>query len=921
MTSDRWRQIAAMLEEARSLPTAARAAFLQEACGSDADLRHEVDSLLNVDEAALALLEQPFMEAPDLVGKRFGAYRLVRELGRGGMGTVYLAEQDEPHVRRVAIKLVNTSRPSAMQQQRFALEQEILGRLNHSAIAKLYQSGLVANGPAYFVMEYIEGAPITDYCDQHRLNLRERIELVMKVCDAVAHVHLKGVVHRDLKPSNILVQSEGEAAQPKIIDFGIAKDALGREDLTREGAAPGTLRYMSPEQAGLSGPDGLAVGCDFRTDVYALGVVLYELLVGKPPLTWPKGSGYAEVVRLICEETPLFADEAWRRSPTAEREALARRRGGSSRAIRARLGGDLRWILARALAKRPEDRYPSPRDFSRDLQRLLHDLPVEARRPHLGYILGKFVKRHLAAAGALGAVAALVPVFVLMLLFQQQQTALERDRAHRERDSAEAVTEFLVRLFHAKDPYKKHEGERSVTDLLQTAGDQMNRELESRPHLRSRLLGTMGRVYHHLGQVDEGRTRLEQALEDRAALAETAPEVLAGNLRYLAQLDQETGRYQQAEAGYREAANLLATHFGRDHLGYLEVRNLIGHLQFEQGLYEQAEPLLVETLAALRDAPRVDDLQIGRTLNNLAVLKQRQGKFDQAEVYFRDSLAIHSKAYGASHPLIAVLRNNLAAIHFQRGEYGPAEAHYRASLEIKVQRLGWDHPSIANSLNNLAVLHQEQGRWALAVSELCRAIHIREQHTEQVTLTLAQGYINLGRNQTLLGQTDDARASLNLAHAMITTAFGTDHPQIPFVLNNLARNEVEAGFVARAEALFRAGIQHSLNHQRTSEYLTAVLVAGLADTLSRQGRHAEALYQAESALGFLADIGHEDHWMFFQVQTTLGEALAGLGRFEEAEPVLREAYAGTVSRFGADHWKTGKARAALSRLENRKLTW
>ncbi len=915
MDPHRWQIVARILEEARSLPTGLRHDYLLQACGDQEDLRREVDSLLAVDDEAAALLAEPLLTEPNLIGRQLGPYRIVRELGAGGMGTVYFAEQAHPVRRGVALKLVNTQRPSALQQQRFALEQDILGRLNHSAVAKLYQSGLAGNGRAYFVMEYIEGLPITEYCDQRRLPLRDRIQLIMKVCDAVAHVHLKGVTHRDLKPSNILVQHEGDNAQPKIIDFGIAKDSRAHENLTHDGAMPGTLRYMSPEQAGLSDSNGHGRDCDARTDVYALGVVLFELLVGGPPLTWRQGLPPFAICHLICQQPPALADAAWQQLDLDERERRAAKRNQSGTAVASQLRGDLRWILARALAKDPEQRYQSARELAQDLQRLLDHLPVEARRPSLGYIMGKFVKRRLAAVAVVATTLFLTLGFTVLLFLQQQQTALERDRARQERDAAKSITKFLVDLFQSNDPYKKHGGQLTVTELMATSRDRIDRQLENQPQLRARLLGVMGRVYHNLGMPDQARPLLLQALSDPDQLAQKVPEVLFNNLRFMALLEEDSGDYAAAERHLTRAAALAADLYSTDGLFYHEVRNMQAHLQFQQGQFESAEPLLEETLAALRQHPTFDPIIIGRTLNNLGVLKQRQGKYDEAGPLFSESLAIHSDMYGAYHPLIAVLRNNLAAVHFQRGDYPTAEQHYLASLAIKRRRLGDRHLSIANSLNNLAVLHQEQGKWREAADELCQAIQIRENHTTKVTLTLAQGYTNLGRNQTLLAEYDAARANLELGEAMIRATFGDDHPHLPLVLNNTAANAAERGDHATAAWLYSEALHHSLTYKRTSDLITAILTAGLAESCNHMGDSESAVYYAESALGLLDDSGHGAHWRYHHTLATLGVVYLDMGRTAEAEPLLRRAYQELVTRFGEGHWKNETARKALHRLE------
>lgn len=551
---DRHERVGAILVAALEQPPEERGRFLDEACGGDGLLHGEVETLLRSHDAAGTFLEVPALQATGfgadsgMEGARVGPYRLLREIGRGGMGVVYVGvSSDEAFEKKVAVKLVKPGMDTEEIVRRFEKERRILAGLDHPNIARILDGGTTDEGLPYFVMEYVDGLPILEYCDSRKLPTSERLKLFGSVCSAVAFAHQNLVVHRDLKPSNILVDSAGVA---RLLDFGIAKLLAADENATRTitSLRPMTPWYSSPEQI-----RGETINTS--SDVYSLGVLLYELLVGRTPYRIV-GRAPSDVDRAVCEQEPERPSVAVGRreqvtTPDSRQlllspESLSATRDGDPKRLRRRLAGDVDTIVLLALRKDPRRRYASVEKLSEDIRRHLSGLPISARRDTLLYRSGKFVRRH-----AFGVTAA--AAFALLALGATATMAIQRGKTERERLKAEQTSAFLLGLFKGSDPREARGATLTVREVLDRGGERIKRELAGQPEVQATLMDTIGGVYRELGLYDQARGMIEGAYQTRRRIFGVKDLRVAESLQSLGEVDLATGRYAEAEGRFREA--------------------------------------------------------------------------------------------------------------------------------------------------------------------------------------------------------------------------------------------------------------------------------------------------------------------------------------------------------------------------------
>ncbi|MGD2152227.1 MAG: serine/threonine-protein kinase [Gemmatimonadales bacterium] len=733
-----------------------------------------------------------------------GPYRVLEVLGEGGMGVVYLAEQTEPVRRQVALKIIKPGMDTKQVVARFDAERQALAVMDHPNIAKVYDGGATESGRPYFVMELARGVPITEYCDAHKLSVRERLELFIPVCHAVQHAHQKGVIHRDMKPSNVLVTiQDGKEPVPKVIDFGIAK-AMGQRLTemtlhTQRGEAIGTPAYMSPEQAEMSGLD-----VDTRTDIYSLGVILYELLAGELPYDLEDLAGMAALVTLRETDPPTPS----RRFKTLgdRQEYIARQRHTDPGSLRRALKGDLDWITMKAMEKDRTRRYETANGLALDIQRFLHNQPVMARAPSTGYRVGKFVQRHKAGTGFAAVLLAVLVGFAVTMSVQAARIAEERDRANNEAETAQQVSDFLVEIFGVTDPSEARGNTITAREILDRGAERIETELADQPLVQARLMGTMGEVYRALGlyepaaplleravtlagatlgdedvqvasyllglgtlyraqgRFDEADSVLQRSLAMLESAPERAPEDMADVLHELGVLYAEEGRNQEAEPLFRRSLEINERLFGSSHTRVAWDLNSLGAVYWSMGRLEEAEPLLERSVTIREETLGADHPQVAVGLTNLAVLKNEQRKFDEAEPLFRRALAIEERALGPDHPSVGVSLMNLANLYANQERYVEAEPLFIRSLEIAEGALGPEHPDLGLSLYNLADLYQRQGELDQAEPLYERALAIWEQ------------------------------------------ALGADHPYMGYGFHSLANLYRDRGRHSEAEPLYRRAL-------------------------------------------------------------------------------------------------------------------
>lgn len=815
MTPRRWQQIEEIFHQAVELASDQRISFLDRACEDDTELRREVESLLAGEEdtqttlmstVILAAAQSLSKDRPDeFVGRRIGSYRITGIIGQGGMAEVFRAvRDDDQYQKQVAIKLIQRGMVSNFTLSRFRYERQILASLEHPNIARLLDGGTTEDGMPYFVMEYIEGQPITEYCVSNKLSVRERLNLFSNVCEAVQHAHRNLIIHRDLKPSNILVTREGT---PKLLDFGIAKllDPESSTDAVTVARTMTTARLMTPDYASPEQVRGDSVTT--ATDIYSLGAVLYHLLTGQRPHRF-KNFSLAEIEKVVCEiesEKPSLV-------VGKSQDAPAR--------LRKELSGDVDNIVMMAMRKERERRYQSVEQLSEDIRRHLDGRTVRARQDTVLYRTGKFIRRHRLGVGFAAVLFILLVGFAVTMAVQATRIARERDRANQ-------VTEFLVDLFEVSSPSEARGNQVTAREILDKGAEKIDREMQNQPEVQAALMDTMGRVYRSLGLYDSAMPLVEKSLALRQqTLGREHPEV-ANSLHTLARIKHAKGDYDGAESLYREALAQRRKLLGEDnptiaesltdlgelirakgdndgaesmHRQAVALRrkllggehpdlaislNNLGLVLDEKGDFAGAEQMYREALNIKRKSLAEDHPSIATTMNNLAALLRNKGDYDEAESLYREALALRRKVLGQEHPEVAISLNNLAYLLRSKKDYKAAEPLYREALAIRRKRLGNEHPSVGISLVNLADLLHIMGSSEAAEPMLKEALDILRKTPGQNHWLFANGKSLYGACLTKLSRYPEAEEELLAAHAGLKSTMGAGHERTQTAVNRL----------------------------------------------------------------------------------------------------------------------------------------
>lgn len=842
--AERWSVVEEMLHRSLELPPSAREAFLAATCDDEA-VRREVQALLRAHDAAgpLGQLEDAGARATTL--EWVGPYRLLRHVGEGGMGVVYLAERSgDGFTQTVALKLLRAGIASEHLAPRMARERSILARLEHPGIARFVDGGSTPSGQPYFAMEYVEGVNLIQYCGDNAMPVRQRLEIFVRVCDAVQYAHRQLVVHRDLKPANILVSSDG---RPKLLDFGLAKllEEDGEVDATQ--TAPWlTPAYASPEQVRRQRVSTL-------TDVYALGVVLYELLSGRRPLD-VAGLPPAEMARVICERAPA--------PPGSE--------------------NDLDIITLKALAKEPERRYGSAGELADDIRRFLDERPILARSDTLLYRASKFVLRHRRAVGA-GAVAGLLLIAgVALTLWQAHAARLARDRAQVAMQQSEDVTAFLLRLFQASDPNTALGDTTAAREVLRR-GLAEAEMLRGAPVLQARMFDALGQIYQNLERYDEAERLLTLALTlRRGALGREHMDV-AQSLDHLGTYHRYNAAYALAESLYHESLAIKRRLVGPDHpeiattlglLGYLmpyvakgeeserfyrhaldmERRSLpVGHLRISTSLINHASALsrlarFDEAEAELRDGVRMRESHQANDPASMAEAKVRladflanvRGSDAAAEPLYRESLALQRRVYGPRHMRLAHVLSSLADLHERQGKPAEAEKLLREILSTARASFGAPSGAIAWSMGALAGFLQRQKRYAEAESLRREEIAEYRAALGPEHPTVAGSLAELGGLLTDLGRYQEADRLLVEAFNRREKASGPTHNHLPYFLTKRAHLFAVQRRYEEAEAQLKRAMSIAEPQWPDNHETTRLVLRGFVDLYAAWGRHADA---------------------------------------------------------------------------------
>lgn len=653
-------------------------------------------------------------ESSGLTGTWMGPYRLLRMLGEGGMGQVWVAEQTAPVRRHVAVKVLKAGLDTGQVIARFEAERQALAVMDHPAIAKVFDAGSTGHGRPYFAMEYVRGESLITYCDRQRLGIRERLELFIQTCEGVQHAHQKGIIHRDLKPSNILVTVQDDRAVPKIIDFGIAKattqSLIDRTLYTSFGGLLGTPEYMSPEQAELGGVD-----IDTRSDVYALGIVLYELLTGVLPFERQLFTSQSldEIRRTIRETDPPRPSTRLTQSREVSSAAAASRGTDRSRLVGS-LRGDLDWIVLRALEKDRTKRYQTANAIAQDLRRHLANEPVAAGPPRATYRMRKFARRHRVGVSVAALMLILIIAFSVVTVFQAARIARERDRANREAQTAEQVLQFLIGLFTVSDPSEARGNTMTAREVLDRGAATIESTLAQQPEAQARLQATVGKVYMNLGLYREAEELLRRSVNSyRAVAGDDAPETTDA-LSALADVRWYLGRTSDAESVYAELARRRERLLGAEHPDTLKTKFDLASAYFVQQRLPEAEVLTRATLESQRRVLGREHLDTLRSLSNLAVILHKQMRTEEALVLNEEALDIRRRVFGADHPDTLRSYHNTGNDYARLGRWRDAETQLEHAAAGRTRVLGENHPATIYSQVCLARVYRTQAKYVEA---------------------------------------------------------------------------------------------------------------------------------------------------------------------------------------------------------------
>jgi non-specific serine/threonine protein kinase/serine/threonine-protein kinase len=798
------------------------------------------------------------------------------------MGEVWLAEQTTPVRRQVALKVIKAGMDTAQVVARFEAERQALALMDHSAIATVFDGGTTPEGRPYFVMEYVKGEPITTYCDRQRLTVAERLELFTRVCEGVQHAHQKGIIHRDLKPSNVLVTIQDERPVPKIIDFGVAKATAQhlteRTLFTELGVMIGTPEYMSPEQAEMTGVD-----IDTRTDVYALGVMLYELLTGALPFDRDelRQAGFAEIQRTIREKEPPRPSTRVGPPGPASTEAAKKRHTEPKRLV-SDLRGDLDWITMKALEKDRTRRYASASDIAADIQRHLRHEPVQASPPSTTYRVRKFVTRHrvgvLSSALVLLALVGGVAGTTIGLL---RAYAAERI-ASQDAETARQVSDFLIGLFQVSNPNESKGSTITAREILDKGAEKIDRDLGGQPRVQRRLMVTMGQVYHSLGLLTTAARLKERALEVARQMPDQREADVAGMELELAWLYRFQGRLTDAIALCRDGLARREKAYGHTHYETARAVRLLGILLRDAGDFPEAQRLLEDSVTVLEETRGPDDTEVayslshlgwllrlmGRlpdaqrcyeraltilearvgtdsivyawALNDLAVVDEQLHAYDAARRLHERALAIQVKLLGPEAADVGVSLSNLAVVYWRTRDYEQAAALCERALPMREKALGRDHPDVADTLQILGLVSQDLGDAARARQCYERALGLYEKTYGPRHYLTAGVLVNLG---SLLEQAHDlpaASAAYERAAAIYDQVPGIASRDVADALFGAGRLAQARGDQARAAALFDRLLTMTGNVAQTDKPLALVILEAHAALLRQTGRAGEA---------------------------------------------------------------------------------
>jgi eukaryotic-like serine/threonine-protein kinase len=865
MSAHDWKEVEELLHQAMALAPEQRAEFLDEACGSDADLRAELNSLLMLgDDLSDEFLNSPLRGVLDreigetgsasvlAVGQIFAQrYELIRKLGEGGMGQVWLTEQVAPVRRQVALKLIKAGMYDAAIVQRFQSERQSLAMMDHPAIAKVFDAGTTPQGQPYLVMEFVPGPPITDYCDQHKLSIKDRLELFIQACEGVQHAHQKAIIHRDLKPSNILVIEVDGKPVPRIIDFGLAKTTAsqvgGASLFTQLGQFIGTPGYMSPEQVNLSGRD-----IDTRTDVYTLGVVLYVLLTGLQPFETKrreKPSVEEWLRQLREEEPPNPSTKVSGDKDTSSATADARRT--EPKQLISQLRGDLDWITMKALERDRTRRYGTPSELAADLKRFLNHEPVIARPSSAAYRLRKYFRRHRVAMSVGTGLLLVLAAFSVVQALQLRETTRERDRAKQQRDRADQerdratrIAAFMSNMFKVPDPSETRGNSVTAREILDRAANDIGKGLAQDPDVQSQMLYEMASTYDNLGLHARAQELAQRALDARQSLHGTDDPKTLESMTQLGLILHMEGHDVDAESLDRRALADERRVLGSDDPLTLETADGLAMVLKSLGRFPEAEKLAREVVDSSTRRLGPEGALTLRAQNHLASILFYAGHASDAENVLRPALDIERRVWGPDHPETMKALAMLAISLHHENRFAEAESLYREVLTASGRVLGTEHPSTAIAMGNLASILADEGHSpeALKLQRQALAIFSRTLGPDHPSTLICE--LNLSRALRSEGQLHEAETMQRQILATEIRVHGPEYPDTQLSTSELAKTFFLERRYAEAERLARETFDIQLRNlgPRHRDLLDTLQRLGMAMALNHHYNQAKVLF-------------------------------------------------------------------------------
>jgi tetratricopeptide (TPR) repeat protein/predicted Ser/Thr protein kinase len=910
----------ARLDQALDVPIGRREEWLRELEARQPTIAAEIRRLLDAEATGrfASFLNEPVTPATPtahaLTGEVLGNFRVVRELGQGGMAVVYLAERADGHYsQRVALKVLRFGLKGSQAQFHFAQERQILASLDHQSIASLIDAGITANGLPYLVMEYVEGVPIDRYCDEQRLAIDARLKLFLQVADAVRYAHRHLIVHRDLKPSNIVVTAEGTV---KLLDFGIAKLlAPGRFEHaapeTREGMRLMTPEYASPEQVR---GDRVTTA----TDIYQLGLLLYVLLTGREP--YPvRGRTPIEAFHLICEAEPVPPSTALDSNETDDEardqliEGISQTRGTSPNRLRRSLRNDLDAILMKALRKEPTQRYTSIEAFIDDIRRHQDGRLVSAYQGVWAYRAAKYLRRHarvLAVAGiALVAVASLTTWYTIQL-------ANERNRAQLEAASATQVAEFLASVFRGSHS-RIASGSTTARELLDRGAARIETELANQPAIRARLLNVIGDVYVQYDLGEQAQPLLERALQQNTELFGRNSKEAADSLAALATLERNRDELQKARDIYAEVLRIREQTLGPDHVAVADTLSALASTLSRLGDAPSSMRASERAIAIYTQRVGPDDERMLSAINTLAAGAIDAGDLRRARAELEQLMPRIERSLGTHHRNFAAVLGNLGYLRLELGEYDGVEQQLKRSIEIYQRLYGPDHGSINNRRIALGLLYQHTGRLSESMAMFEHAIDSERRVNGRAGDRLLEAHALWGMAETLRsrGDFDQALQTLQATLDMRRKLAGTSHDDYAQAVQAFGELQLELGNLTAAAPALSEALAIYRRGRVDGHYEIGVAHVGHALLLIHTGKASEAETELREAISIFRKVYPAGHRTLVAAQSALGESLLVQGKLAEAEPLL----VNSVKQLGATlHYDRRLAVQRLIKLYEQK---